>query len=66
MSDHVDTNGDLMVPLRCGLCGEQIGVVSPSWDVANDERVVARCYVCTAVGEAESILAASSSDGRET
>ena len=55
MSGYIDSNGDLMVPLRCGRCGEQIGLVSPGWDVARDENVVARCYACAALEEAEAI-----------
>lgn len=54
MSEFYDPQGDLMVPLRCP-CGEQVGLVSPSWDYANDPNVVVRCYACTATEEAESI-----------
>ena len=60
MSDHADTirfidpQGETMVPLRCELCGEQIGVKSPDFDMRN---VVARCYACAASEEAEAITA---------
>lgn len=40
-------------PLRCELCGEQIGVYfgdEPDWS-----KIVARCYQCAAVEEAEAI-----------
>lgn len=52
MSEFVDPQGDVMVPLRCELCGEQIGVRSPG---RLPENVVARCYSCAAVEEAEAI-----------
>jgi hypothetical protein len=52
--EFFDVNGDLMVPLRCQSCGEQIGVASPG--VRGDEEwLVARCYACAAVEEAEKI-----------
>lgn len=57
MTEFIDPQGDLMVPLRCQLCGDQIGLRSPSWtDEELEERVVARCYQCAATEEAERIL----------
>lgn len=51
--EFIDPQGETMVSLRCELCGEQIGVKSPD---SNMENVVARCYACAAVEEAEEIL----------
>ena len=52
MAEFIDPLGETMVPLRCELCGEQIGVKSPDFPM---ERVVARCYGCTATEAAEAI-----------
>ena len=52
--DFVDPQGDLMIPLRCEKCGDQIGVKSPEFPM---ENVVARCYACAATEEAEAITA---------
>jgi hypothetical protein len=53
-----DHNGDVMIPLRCQLCGEQIGLRSPGPD-PDPDFVVARCYACAALEEAESITEGS-------
>lgn len=53
--EFIDPQGDRMVPLRCQACGEQIGLKSPGVDEAKDERIIALCYSCAAVGEAEAI-----------
>lgn len=53
MSDQEYVIGDQR-PLRCQSCGEQIGLL---WgDEPDPNVVVARCYRCAAVGEAEAIL----------
>lgn len=49
--DHM---GREMVPLRCQKCGEQIGLQSPGY-TPDPETVIALCYACAAVGEAERI-----------
>lgn len=54
MTEFVDPNGDLMVPLRCQLCGEQVGL-KPSGYEPDPETVVVRCYACAATEEAERI-----------
>lgn len=41
-------------PLRCDTCGDSIGVYFG--DPPDPEKVVARCYHCAAVEEAEIIL----------
>lgn len=58
MIEFFNPQGDLMTPLRCELCGEQIGVKSPEFPM---ENVVARCYACAAVKEAEAITKAATS-----
>lgn len=41
-------------PLLCDLCGDSIGVYYG--EPPNPEYVIARCYSCAAVEEAEAIL----------
>ncbi len=50
-----DPNGKEMVPMRCGSCGDSVGLRSPDWDTANDPLVVIRCYACATTEEAEAI-----------
>lgn len=52
--DFLDHEGHMMVPLRCQLCGEQIGLRSPG-PPPDPDVVVARCYACAATEEAEAI-----------
>lgn len=43
------------VPMRCNLCGDQIGLVTPPQPPP--EVLDARCYACAALEEAEKITA---------
>ena len=45
--------GEPMVPLRCQICGEQVGVQSPG--ASDDPNVIVRCYLCAVLEEAEEI-----------
>lgn len=63
--EFIDPQGNLMVPMRCELCGEQIGLISPTWDYLRDENIIARCYACAATEEAERITAATEGEARE-
>lgn len=53
-AEFYDPEGNLMVPLRCQLCGEQIGLRSPG-PPPEDSWAVVRCYGCAATEEAETI-----------
>lgn len=54
MTEFLNPNGGLMVPLRCQSCGEQVGLKSPDY-TPDPEAVVVRCYGCAATEEAERI-----------
>ena len=59
MTEFVDPQGDPMVPLRCELCGVQVGLKSPGVDEKTDPLLVVRCFGCAAVEEAEAITKGS-------
>lgn len=42
-------------PLRCEICGEQIGKSYGEMTPAMREKIVVRCYACAATEEAEAI-----------
>jgi hypothetical protein len=54
MTEFVDTNGDVMVTLRCQLCGGEVGLKSPGYE-PDPELVVVRCLACASLEEAEAI-----------
>jgi hypothetical protein len=53
VTEFIDPQGDVMVPLYCETCGDQIGVQSPGANLNPD--VIVRCYFCAAIEAAEQI-----------